>query len=60
MGMALRDAALAAVCVLLYRNFRIHDPSNLLVNQVAARAAAQEPVEEEPEEPVEEVSTNEE
>ena len=53
-------SCLAAVCVLLYRNFMIHDPANLLVNQVAARAAAQEPVEEEPEEPVEEVSTNEE
>ena len=53
-------SCLAAVCVLLYRNFMIHDPANLLVNQVAARAAAQEPEKEEPEELVEEVSTNEE
>ena len=34
-------SCLAAVAVLLYQNFRIHDPANLLVNQVAARQAAE-------------------
>ena len=44
-------SCIAAVVVLLYMNFRKHDPANLMVNQVAAREAAAEAAEavEEPE-----------
>ncbi len=43
-------SCLAAVLVLLYQNFKIHDPAKLLVNQVAARQAKSEeaPAEEAP------------
>ena len=39
-------SCLAAVAVLLYMNFRRHDPANLMVNQVAAREAAAKAAEE--------------
>ncbi len=50
-------SCLAAVAVLLYQNFKIHDPANLWVNRVAAakpeeepETAAEEEAEAEPEE----------
>ena len=43
-------SCVAAAAVLIWQAFRPHDPANLLVNQVAAKAAAEQPTEETAEE----------